>query len=133
MGNNKLIWGGRPFTQLIRDSQFSAIGLVLLGELAKIGRILDEIIADNNNNNNGLGSRRLIAGTSSTADDNHSMRRSYGMEQSFLEEDVGERIQRQSSSKAEADNKGAVLGTSISKKARKVYVNEIDQLFDGLA
>lgn len=131
----------RPFTQLIHDSQFSAIGLVLLGELAKIRRILDEISADyvdnkNNNNNNGLDSMvgKMDTGGSAIDGNNQLTRRSGGKEQSSLEgEDVGERIQRQSSSKVEDSNDGGIIGPLKSKKTRKVHVNEIDQLFDGLA
>lgn len=106
-----------------------------MGELAKIRRILDGISADyDDNNDNGSASLGGIKATGSAADDNnHSTRRSRGTEQSSLEEDVGERIQRQSSSKIEAGNDGGLLGPSRSKKTRKVHVNEIDQLFDGLA
>lgn len=135
----------RPFTQLIRDSQFSAIGLVLLAELAKIRRMLEKISADydkkkkkKNDNDNDKKSSGSVGETiikgSATDGNNHSMRKSHGMEQSSLEEqDVGERIPRELPSKAEAGDEGAVIGSSRSKKTRKVHVNEIDQLFDGLA
>lgn len=108
-----------------------------MGELAKIKRILEWIIADydNNNDNNGSGSMGgIIIKGSATDDDNHSTGKSYGMERSSLkEQDVGERIQREPSSKVEAGDEGAVIGPPRSKKTRKVRVNEIDQLFDGLA
>ena len=135
MGNTKLIGRKkrRPFTQLIRDSQFSAIGLVLLGESAKVRRILDGIgVASDNNNNNGSASLGGIIATGSATDDNNQRSRR-GMEQSSLKEDVGERIQRHSSSKAGAGNDGGVIGPARSKKTRKIHVNEIDQLFEGLA
>lgn len=106
-----------------------------MGELAKIRRILDGISADyDDKNDNGSASLGGIKATGSAADDNnHSTRRCRGTEQSSLEEDVGERIQRQSSPKIEAGNHGGLLGPSRSKKTRKVHVNEIDQLFDGFA
>lgn len=91
---------------------------------------------NNNNDNNGSGSLGgiITTGSATTDDNNHSTKKSYGMEQSSLEEqDVGERIQREPSSKVEAVDGGAVIGPSRSKKTRKVHVNEIDQLFDGLA
>lgn len=110
--------------------------MVLLGELAKIRRILDRISADIvDNNNKGSDSLGGIIATSSATNDNNHSKRSCGMEQSStLEEDVGERIQRESSSKVEAGNDdGGVLGPPKRKKTRKVHANEIDQLFDGLA
>ena len=133
----------RPFTQLIRDSQFSATGLVLLAELAKIRRMLEKINAgyDNNNNNNNDDDKNssgavggIIIKGSAIDDNNHSMRKSFEMENSSLEEqDVGERIPREPPSKVEAGDQGALICSSRSKKTRKVHVNEIDQLFDGLA
>lgn len=89
---------------------------------------------DNDKKSSGYVGETIIKG-SATDDNNHSMRKSHGMEQSSLEEqDVGERIPRELPSKAEAGNEGAVvIGPSRSKKTRKVHVNEIDQLFDGLA
>lgn len=111
-----------------------------MAELAKIRRMLEKISVDydddNNNNNNSSGSvGGIIIKGSATDDNNHSMRKSYGMEQSSLEEqDVGERIPREPSSKVEASSdEKVVIGSSRSKKTRKVHVNEIDQLFDGLA
>ncbi len=109
-----------------------------MAELAKIRRMLEKISADYNNDNNNNSSSGSAGGIiikgSATDDNNHSMRKSYGMEQSSLEEqDVGERIPREPSSKVEAGDERAVIGSSRSKKTRKVHVNEIDQLFDGLA
>lgn len=102
--------------------------------------MLEKISADydNNNNSNDKISSGSVGGIiikgSATDDNNHSMRKSYGMEQSSLEEqDVGERIPREPPLKVEAGDDGAVIGSSRSKKTRKVHVNEIDQLFDGLA
>lgn len=110
-----------------------------MAELAKIRRMLEKISADNDNdNNNDKKSSGSVGGIiikgSATDDNNHSTRKSYRMEQSSLEEqDMGERIPREPSSKVEAGDEGAVIGSSRSKKTRKVHVNEIDQLFDGLA
>lgn len=122
----------RAFTQLIRDSQFSAIGLVLLGESAKVRRILDGIgVASNDNHNNSSGSLGGIVAMGSATEDNIQRSRR-GMEQTSLKEDLGERIQRHSSSKAGAGDDGGIIGPARSKKTRKVHVNEIDQLFEGL-
>lgn len=106
-----------------------------MAELAKIRRMLEKIGADydnDNNNNSSLGSAGgIIIKGSTTDDNNHSMRKSYGT--SLEEQDVGERIPREPSSKVEAGDERALIGSSRSKKTRKVHVNEIDQLFDGLA
>lgn len=107
--------------------------------------MLEKISAEYNNKNNnddkkssGSVGETIIKG-SPADDNNHSTRKSYRMEQSSLQEeqDVGERIPRELASKAEAGSEGAaaaVIGSSrSSKKTRRVHVNEIDQLFDGLA
>lgn len=110
-----------------------------MGELAKIRRILEGISADyDNKHNDNSGSDsfgEIRIKNSATDDNNHSTKgKSYGMEQSSLEEqDVGERIQRVPLSKVEAVDERAVIGPSRSKKTRQVHANEIDQLFDGLA
>lgn len=106
--------------------------------MAKIGRLLKRISVDCDNNNNDNNSSGSLGGItikgSATDDNNNSTRKSYGMEHSSLEEqDVGERIQREPSSGVEAVDEGAVLGPARSKKNRKFHVNEIEQLFDGLA
>lgn len=44
----KLIgWRHSPFTQLIRDQQFSALGLVLVAELANVKRTMDSLLLEN--------------------------------------------------------------------------------------
>lgn len=98
---------------------------------------------DNNNNNNDKNSSSaavggvMIKGSAIDNNNHHSTRKSFGMEHSSLEEepDVGERIPRELPSKVKASHEGgAVIGSLRSKKTRKkVHVNEIDQLFDGLA
>lgn len=101
---------------------------------------------DNNNNSNNddddknfsgaVGEITIIEGSVIDDNNHHSMRKNYGIGHSSLleEQDVGERIPREPPSKVEADDEqGAVIGSSRSKKTRKIHVNEIDQLFDGLA
>lgn len=103
--------------------------------------MLEKINAGYDNNSNDYDDKNspgavegITIKSSAINDNNHSMKKSSGMEHSSLaEQDMGERISRESPLKVEAGDEGAVIRSSRSKKTRNVHFNEIDQLFDGLA